>query len=257
MRYFVAENSVVRKTWGTSDTVLFIFAGASAEFALNKSVHWLYYTGKLPQAPLERLFSTVAYARKIIFSPYQQATSSIDSIAAIHKSVEQQRGESIPQWSYRDVLYMLIDYSIIVQELLEGKLTPSEKEEVFDVFYRLGSRMGITNLATSYTEWLGDRERHMLENLEWSFYTQDLYSQYKKHLGFTRYYLLRMVQGLICPKQVKMQLGLVSNPLFRLAIPTYRILRSLKLDGLIKALFLPNEYKAQIKRIDRPTVEFA
>ncbi len=33
---------------GKSDTVLFIFAGASAEFALNKAVDWLYFTGKLP-----------------------------------------------------------------------------------------------------------------------------------------------------------------------------------------------------------------
>ena len=38
MQYFVEEHSVVRKIWGKSDTILFIFAGASAEFALNKAV---------------------------------------------------------------------------------------------------------------------------------------------------------------------------------------------------------------------------
>ena len=52
MQYFVDQNSVVRKIWGKSDTVLFIFAGAAAEFALNKAVDWLYYTGKLPSVPL-------------------------------------------------------------------------------------------------------------------------------------------------------------------------------------------------------------
>ena len=52
MELFVEENSVVRKIWGKSDTVLFIFSGASAEFALNKAVDWLYFTGKLPSDPL-------------------------------------------------------------------------------------------------------------------------------------------------------------------------------------------------------------
>jgi hypothetical protein len=66
MQFFVEKNSIVRKIWGKSDTVLFIFAGASAEFALNKAVDWLYFTGKLPADPLGRLFSTVRYARKIV-----------------------------------------------------------------------------------------------------------------------------------------------------------------------------------------------
>ena len=62
--YFVPESSIVRTIWGKSDTILFIFAGSAAEFALNKAVDWLYYTGKLPADPLGRLFSTVAYARQ-------------------------------------------------------------------------------------------------------------------------------------------------------------------------------------------------
>ena len=35
--WFVKPGSVVREIWGKSDTILFIFAGASAEFALNKA----------------------------------------------------------------------------------------------------------------------------------------------------------------------------------------------------------------------------
>ena len=68
MDFFVNKNSIVRKIWGKSDTVLFIFAGSAAEFALNKAVDWLYFTGNLPANPVERLFSTVAYAKKIIFA---------------------------------------------------------------------------------------------------------------------------------------------------------------------------------------------
>src|SRR3954469_4799780 len=127
VQFFVAENSVVRKIWGKSDTVLFVFAGAAAEFALNKAVDWLYFTGKLPSDPLGRLFSTVRYARKIVFSSMDEACAAIDSLRHIHQAVEQNRGASIPDWAYRDVLFMLIHYSIASYELLERKLHDDEK----------------------------------------------------------------------------------------------------------------------------------
>ena len=68
MNNFVKEGSIVKKIWSNTDVILFIFAGAAAEFSVNKAVDWLYFTGKLPQDPLGRLFSTVAYAQKIVFS---------------------------------------------------------------------------------------------------------------------------------------------------------------------------------------------
>src|SRR6478735_2627337 len=126
MQFFVEKNSVVRKIWGKSDTVLFIFAGAAAEFALNKAVDWLYFTGKLPADPLGRLFSTVTYAREIVFSGYDDALKAIDKISAIHSAVENKRGDKIPGWAYRDVLFMLIHYSISSFELLERKLSAAE-----------------------------------------------------------------------------------------------------------------------------------
>src|SRR5688572_32882606 len=99
MEFFVDRQSVVRKIWGESDTVLFVFAGASAEFALNKAVDWLYFTGRLPADPLGRLFSTVMYARQIVFSEKQKALNAIDKIAAIHTAVEDSRGSRIPDWA--------------------------------------------------------------------------------------------------------------------------------------------------------------
>jgi hypothetical protein len=134
MKYFVSKDSIVRRIWGNGDTILLIFAGASAEFALNKAVDWLYFTGRLPADPLKRLFSTVAYARQIVFSEYDEAMQAIDKISAIHKSVEHSRGKNIPDWAYRDVLFMLIDYSIRSFELLEQKLSEIEKEEVYSIF---------------------------------------------------------------------------------------------------------------------------
>src|SRR5215218_9421623 len=108
MEFFVEEGSIVRKIWGKGDTILFIFAGAAAEFALNKAVDWLYFTGRLPADPLGRLFSTVSYSRQIIFSEKNAALRSIDAMTAIHAGVEARRAASIPHWAYRDVLFMLI-----------------------------------------------------------------------------------------------------------------------------------------------------
>jgi len=56
VEFFVDKASIVRNIWGKGDTILYVFAGASAEFALNKAVDWLYFTGRLPSDPLGRLF---------------------------------------------------------------------------------------------------------------------------------------------------------------------------------------------------------
>src|SRR5436190_21565611 len=107
MEYFVDKGSIVRKIWGKGDTVLFVFAGASAECALNKAVDWLYFTGRLPADPLGRLFSTIAYARLIVFSELNKAYHVIDKMYDIHAAVEEKRRAKIPDWTYRDVLFML------------------------------------------------------------------------------------------------------------------------------------------------------
>lgn len=256
MKYFVHQDSIVRRIWGKSDTILCIFAGASAEFALNKAVDWLYFTGRLPADPLGRLFSTVSYARKIVFLPYEEALAAIDTIAAIHENVERKRGGKIPSWAYRDVLYMLIDYSIRVYELLEHRLSETEKAEVYNVFYRVGKRMGIENLPKTYREWLPDRERHLHLDLARSRYTDDLYRQYRKHLGPIRYWLLVQVQQLICPSGVSQLLNLKENPLIPPALATYKFSRRLRLDHLLKPLLFPSSYQLQIRQLDHFNTRF-
>ena len=108
---FVTRGSIVRKIWGDTELVLLIFAGSAAEFALNRAVDWLFFTGRLPADPVGRLFSTVRYAREIVFAEKETAERTLARINAIHGAVEQERGQSIPEWAFRDVLYMLIDYS--------------------------------------------------------------------------------------------------------------------------------------------------
>lgn len=250
MKDFVNPHSIVREIWGKADNILFIFAGAAAEFALNKAVDWLYFTGRLPADPLARLFSTVEYARQIVFSKQEDALRAIDRIAAIHQGVEAARGARIPDWAYRDVLFMLIDYSIRSYELLERRLTGAEKAEVFEVFSRVGQRMGIAGLPDTYTHWLLMREKHLEDNLYKSDFTIDLYRQYRKHLGYIRYQLLKQVQSVLVPARVKKYLQLGSFPLIRPIIWLYKQSRYLRLDWLIKEAILPPAYKVQIRNLD-------
>jgi hypothetical protein len=250
MTYFVAPDSIVRRIWGTADTVLFVFAGAAAEFALNKAVDWLYFTGRLPADPLGRLFSTVDYARRILFANRAGAEKAIDSIAAIHGAVEAKRGEAIPAWAYRDVLFLLIAYSIRAFEVLERPLTPAEKEEIVDVFCRLGQRMGIPDLPATYPAWQVAREQHLADDLALSSYSTDLYRQYHKHLGGVRYRLLRAVQGLVVPPRVRALLGLPAGGWISPAVATYRHTKQFALSQWAKNLMLPTEYEARIKALD-------
>lgn len=250
MEYFVDERSIVREIWGKGDTILFIFAGAAAEFALNKAVDWLYFTGRLPADPLGRLFSTVAYARVIIFSEEKAALKAIDSIAAIHKGVEGKRGAKIPDWAYRDVLFLLIDYSIRSFEAMERKMTREEKAEVFNVFNRVGRRMDLSGLPQDSNEWQKMRLEHLQENLRRSPYTVDLFRQYRKHLGVIRYQILLESQILIVPSKVRKLLGFRKISLFDLVLGLYKFCRRIKADRLLKSLILPAEYKAQIRSLD-------
>lgn len=240
----------MRRIWGKSDTILFIFAGAAAEFALNKAVDWLYFTGRLPSDPLGRLFSTVSYARVIVFAPRQEAEKAIATMRTIHSNVEKNRGATIPDWAYRDVLFMLIHYSIASFELLERRLTPEEKEEVFNVFYRVGVGMGLTGLPTNYIEWQKARAEHLESDLANSHYTADLFKQYRKHLGAFRYWLLREAQLLVVPTRVKDLLERRSTSLIRPIVPLYRWSRSIGLHRLVQHLLLPPLYRDRIKALD-------
>ncbi len=247
---FVDKNSIVRKIWGSADTVMFIFAGSAAEFALNKAVDWLYFTGKLPADPIGRLFSTVTYAHRIIFSDLDKANKAIDNITSIHKAVEQNRNAAIPDWAYRDVLYMLIHYSIASYELLERKLSPQEKEEVFDVFYRVGVRMQLKDLPTNYNDWKRSYTEHLQRDLEKSKFTVDLFKQYEKHLGSFRYAILIEAQKSLVPARVKSLLQFNKIVLLPFVIPPYKFFKWIKLDKLIKYILLPKKYKADVKALD-------
>jgi len=248
--YFVEKGSIVREIWGKADTILFVFAGAAAEFALHKAVDWLYFTGQLPKDPLGRLMSTVKYAKIIVFAEEKVAIQAIEQMNKIHAQVEEKRGIEIPQWAYRDVLFMLIDYSIRAFEGLERTLTVQEKKEVFNVFTRVGKLMKIEGLPSDLEAWEEMRTQQLQENFEYSNYTKDLFIQYKKHLGNLRYRLLLEAQTLIAPKMIKKLLNFRKISFLYVIIPFYNLGKLVRADYLFKELLLPKEYKQEIKSLD-------
>jgi uncharacterized protein (DUF2236 family) len=230
--------------------VLLVFAGAAAEFALNRSVDWLYYTGRLPADPIGRLFSTVRYAQQIIWAKREDALAAIDRITAIHKGVEANRGFTIPDTAYLDVLFLLIDYSIRSFELLERKCSEQEKAEIFALFYAVGARMGLKGLPADHENWMAMRSEYLAANLVHSKYTADLYGRYRISLGGFRYRLLLYVQGLIVPVPVRRLLQLPSVMWGKPLVFFYKVARLLGLDPLLKAVLLPAMYKRQISGLD-------
>lgn len=251
MSDFVSRDSIVRAIWGSSDTILLIFAGSAAEFALNRAVDWLFFTGQIPQDPIGRLFSTVGYAQEIVFVDEATARRTLDRIHSIHKSVEEERGARIPDWAFRDVLYMLIDYSERAHSLLRRPLTEAERRELFDVFRRVGEGLRIPELPASYAEWRDDRRRHLERDLEYSEYTRRLYEKYREHLGGWRYEILRLTQAQLAPKQVRRLLGLTRPPLLFEAFRVYGLFTRLNLQELVHWLLLPSGHVEEVRRFNR------
>lgn len=252
MKTFVDDTSIVKKIWSTTDITLFVFAGAAAEFALNKEVDWLYFTGKLPADPITRLFSTVKYAQYIIFKEEKAAVASIQQINSIHQHVESARGLKISNEGYQDVLYMLIYYSIASFELLERKLTNEEKDEVVKTFAKIGDQMHIRDIPTDYTEWKKRYEAQLHHRLVKSHHTEDLFKQYRKHLGAFRYFMVLDIQRMLVSAHVNQLLGLGRPRLVQFLIPLYRPIRKFRLHKQLILMMVPRKFKEQVRDMDRP-----
>ena len=248
---FVDRRSIVRTIWGNADVVLLIFAGSAAEFALNRAVDWLFFTGKLPADPIGRLFSTVCYAQDIVFAEESKARQTIARVAAIHGGVERQRGQAIPDWAYRDVLYMLVDYSERAYQLIRRPLTAEEREELYRTFRRVGEGMRVPDLPANYAEWQLDRRRHLARDLVRSPHTNQLFGRYREALGAWRYGLLRQAQALLVPERVRGLLRLPARPGLFYTLWLYRVFERFRLRPLVQRALLPAQYLDQIRQLER------
>jgi uncharacterized protein (DUF2236 family) len=250
-RDFVDPGSIVRRIWGDPDLVLLIFAGSAAEFALNRAVDWLFFTGKIPQDPIGRLFSTVRYAQEIVFVDEETAMRTLGRINAQHGLVEEQRGQTIPDWAFRDVLYMLIDYSERSYSLLYRPLSKLQKRELYRVFLRIGKGLSIPNLPGTYEEWEGDRREHMVRDLVYSKHTSMLFRQYRRHLGLWRYQLLLEVQAVLVPDEVRRLLKFNSGKLMSGLAQVYGTITGGNVRSLVHSLLIPPRYWSEVRSFDR------
>ena len=251
MRDFIDQRSIVRTIWGNSDLILLIFAGAAAEFALNRAVDWLFFTGRIPADPIGRLFSTVRYSQEILFADEDTARRTLDLINAKHRSVERSREQTIPDWAYRDVLYMLVDYSERAHRLLYRPLSSAQQDDLYSVFHRIGEGLHVQELPGSYAEWRIDRERHLDRDLGHSKHTSLLYKQYCRHLGLWRYHLLLQVQALLVPSKVRRLLHLSPNLLFEQLVGAYGIVEMCNLQSVVHTLLIPPQYWSEMRKFDR------
>ncbi len=247
---FVGKGSVVRRIWGDGDMVLVVFAGCAAEFALNRAVDWLFFTGKLPGDPIGRLFSTAGYPQSIVCADEPTARMTFARIRAVHHAVESKRGERIPDWAHRDVLYMLIDYSERAHELLARPLSEEERRELYEVFHRVGTGLGIPDLPASYFDWKADRVKHLQRDLDLSKGTRALLNQYRAHLGSWRYEMLLLIQSVLVPERVRNLLGLKRSIAMRGLLRAYPFIASAGGSRLMRRLLMPAQYLAAVNALD-------
>jgi len=246
------EYDVVRRIWGRVDTILFIFAGSAAEFALNKAVDWLFVTGELPGAPIERFFETVRFAQTLVFEDPETFEKTVQAVNQAHKAVESLRdGQSIPQRAYRDTLFMLVDYAERAHEVVFGPLTESERQSLFLSSMEIGRCMNIKGLPDTYDEYRRLRQSHIRNHLARSRYSDQLYEQYRSHIGPIRMRGMLDVQASLVPPEVAQMLSLRQRLYTKLLLKTYRRIQSRRLLRLFYPLILPRRYVAQLRAIDR------
>src|SRR5215213_11786395 len=212
MYHLTLSSPVTRRIWSSPDAILLFFAGGAAEFAAIKAVDWSFFTGRLPGAPVERFFETVRFAQSVFFGDLASASDTIERINLIHRRVEEARDEEIPQWAYRDMLFILIDYGERAHEVVFGPMTEAERASHFRVALNLGQAMHLSGLPTTYAEYRDQRYHQLLEDYARGPLTDQLYASYRRALGSWRFRLLRLVQASVLPEELRDILRLKPSP---------------------------------------------
>jgi hypothetical protein len=248
------SSPVARRVWGSPDCVLLFFAGGSAEFAAIKAVDWLFFTGRLPDDPVGRFFGTVGFAQRVFFGDPARTTAAVEGIRRAHERVEAARGMPIPQWAYRDVLFMLIDHGERAHAVVFGPMTDAERRSHFGGALALGRAMGLEGLPTTYADYRTQRHRQLLEDFARTSLTDELLRRYRRALGPWRYRLLRAVQASVIPDELRPVLGLEPDPVIDAMLQRYRFLpgggdKLAPLHGVL----LPPGFAERLRNVRRPS----
>jgi hypothetical protein len=144
---------------------------------------------------------------------------------------------------------MLIDYSIRSYESLRHPLSHLDKQEVYDVFFRIGKSMQISNLPVDYTAFVYERACSLQKHLEPSAYTSDLFRQYRKHLGWFRYFCMLNVQQLVCHPILRQKFH--QHPIIvpHLSFMIYKFSRLLGLKNCLLQWLIPKAYRSLFHQI--------
>jgi uncharacterized protein (DUF2236 family) len=246
------SSPVTRRIWGSPDAILLFFAGGAAEFAAIKAVDWLFFTGRLPGAPVERFFETVRFAQSVFFGDPAGATKAVERINRIHRRVEEARGEEIPQWANRDMLFILIDYGERAHEVVFGAMTEGERTSHFGVGLALGRAMHLSGLPSTYAEYRDQRHQQLLKDYARGPLTDELYASYRRALGSWRYRLLGLVQASVLPAELRQILGLEPNRFVDWLLRVYHYLPGGgdKLRPL-RGVLLPRRYARRLGEVTR------
>lgn len=240
----------IQRIWGSPDAILLLFAGGAAEFAAIKAVDWLFFTNRLPAAPIDRFLETVSFVQRVFFGTPSQAAATIASINRIHRHIEQARGMPIPEWAYRDVLFLLIDYGEHAHTIIYGPMCAAEQLAHFQALLALGRAMQLRGLPTSYAAYQAQRHQQLLDDYAASALMQRLFDSYRAAIGAWRYWLLRRLQASLLPVELRPVVGLRTNLLIAGLLRWYRYLPGggSRLGWLYR-LLLPGHEAQQLGRL--------
>ncbi len=242
-----------RRVWSNPTCMLLVFVGASAEFPLNPSVDWLFYTGRLPTDPIARFLSTIDYLRRLIIADEETRNLEAAKLKQLHQQLENKRGRHISAKSYRDVLCMDTIYSIRSVPLATGvDLSPAEKDLVVKELSSVGEQMGIPDLPWSYDQ-LCEQRKERLPLWVKNDFSKRLLDSYRRALGPMTYELLISAYPMLVEAELLERLGLgkriLSGPMRWALTPACR-------TGLIRVLYrilLPQKIKPAILNWSKST----
>ena len=249
--YNDVSSRVARRIWGSPEAIMLIFAGSAAEFAVSKAVDWLFWTNALPDAPIERFFETVRFAQQLAFGDEGQIAAAVEGVNRAHRGVERSRGDRIPQWAYRDVLFMLVDYGERAHAVVFGPMSDDERVEHYRASITLGRALHIEGLPDDYAEYQALRQSHLDDNTERSRFTDLLYARYREHLGPWRMRALLDLQGSLVPRQVAHLLDLRRKPRVDRLLRAYRPLLHGRGLRWLYPLLLPRPHGAALAGLER------
>ena len=239
------------------DNLILVYVGSAAEFPLVPENDWLFYTGKLPKAPMERFIDTVGFNHRVFTSTTAEVRRMATQIRKIHTNLEVQRSaeEGSPHRmsnaAFKQVGAMLIDYGIRGFEYLHRRaMTSNEKELYYSDELEFLTMMGIENLAPTYAAFTEERATEIRDVLARNDLTDAFFASYRENIGWFKYMVLRFCMAEMIPAELASKLGIRSSRLFRLAYRAYPRLRCGLTAMAARFLFLTPEVRAALRRME-------